>query len=100
MYEFKYVLVAPDGSVEWESGSNRVINVSSDGRASLDDVEKLPHHVRHHLNRQLGTIEFIAQHTCSNQSHVVAVIGDAEVRLSTIASLFPTEHRTPHATHH
>ena len=78
-HEFKYVLTDSDGRVEWESGPNRVVNVSAAGHAALDPADPLPHRVRHHLNQRLGAFELVVHHTCSRPAHVVAVVGDAEV---------------------
>ena len=84
-YEFKYILIGTDGHVEWESGPNRFINVSADGRVAVDPHDPLPHRVRHHSNQQLGTFELMVHHTCSKPSHVVAILGDAEVRAASLA---------------
>jgi hypothetical protein len=79
VHEFKYVLLSSDGHVEWETGENRIITVSSSGRTEVAPDDPLPHGVRHASNQLRGVVEVAAQHTCTDPAHVVAVLGETQV---------------------
>mmetsp|Transcript_14320 Transcript_14320/g.39094 ORF Transcript_14320/g.39094 Transcript_14320/m.39094 type:complete len:337 (+) Transcript_14320:90-1100(+) len=79
--EFKYVLVASDGSILWENGPNRVLDVFSLGNSASQKPDTLPHILRHPLNEKFERrfVEFKVIHQCSQPSLVVAVLGSIEV---------------------